>query len=65
MKDTIKSCYYDINGKEPTIETILKIAKEMPKEIHQLASQWDWNDTEVRDQVYIWIRDSYMKEINM
>lgn len=61
MKQEIVESYYEIQGSNPTTETILKIAKQIPKDIHGLAKQWGWNDTEVRDKVYRFIMDNYNK----
>lgn len=61
MKQEIVESYYEIQGFSPTTETTLKIAKQIPKDIHGLAKQWSWNDTEVRDKVYRFIRGNYNK----
>jgi hypothetical protein len=57
MKDQIHDCYYDVFGKVPELEVIIRTVKELPKEIHNLAEQWGWNDTEVRDNVYKWMKE--------
>lgn len=61
MLDVINSCYIDILEERPTLTLLNEIAVELPEEIKYLAAQWDWWDTEVRDAVYHWIRDSVNK----
>lgn len=58
MEDTIHDCYVSVAGKVPSNELIEAIYNRLPDHTKQLAARWDWNDTEVRDGVYRWIRDN-------
>lgn len=58
MRYVIAVCYLELYFVEPTPEEILKIAKEIPEDIRRQADQWDWNDTEVRDSVYVWMKNN-------
>jgi len=48
--------YYDHYGKIPSESIILQIHKLLPKDIYLLAEQWGWNDTEVGDKIYRWLK---------
>lgn len=61
MKQEIVESYFEIHGINPTIETAIQIAKQLPREIYTLARQWGWNDTEVRDKVYRFIKYKFNK----
>ncbi|AYP68155.1 hypothetical protein PQE75_gp023 [Bacillus phage vB_BcoS-136] len=55
--NNIHDCYYDVYGFKPTETVIALIYKQLPREIHDLGKQWGWNDTEVGDKVYRWMKD--------
>ena len=59
MREQIEESYYDIYGIVPHVSVGINIAKQLPKNIHTLAKRWGWNDTEVRDRVYRFIRDEF------
>ncbi|GIN25500.1 hypothetical protein J31TS2_20800 [Bacillus licheniformis] len=52
----IHDTYYDYYGKIPSESIILQIHKLLPKDIHLLAEQWGWNDTEVGNKIYRWLK---------
>jgi hypothetical protein len=58
MKDTINDCFVDVYNRRPFAIEIEHIQKHMPKEIKILAEQWGWNDTEVRDKIYRFIKET-------
>jgi len=58
MYDQIESSYTDIFSSTPSKDVIKAIGNLLPVEIKEKAKQWDWNDTEVRDEVYRFIRDN-------
>jgi HEPN domain-containing protein len=58
MKTQIEKSYYEINGSKPNLETIIDIAKKLPKNIHRLAKVWGWSNTEVKDKTYNWIKEN-------
>lgn len=58
MYDQIISSYASIFNTEPSDKVVVSIGNLLPAEIKDKAKQWDWNDTEVRDEVYVWIRDN-------
>lgn len=59
MKDKISECYYDIHEVFPNSYILENIAKKLPTEIFVLANMWDWDDTEVGDKVFRFIRDEF------
>lgn len=46
--------YYDEYGKAPSETVVALIFPLIPMEIKGLASQWGWDDTEVREKVAEW-----------
>lgn len=56
--DQIHDCYYDYYRQKPNPSSIAQIHKLLPNDIHLLANQWGWNDTEVGDKIYRWLRDN-------
>jgi uncharacterized protein YneF (UPF0154 family) len=61
MKDTINDCYVDLFGKRPSEDKIVQIYEQLSSDIKLLADQWGWNDTEVGDMVYKWIKENKEK----
>ncbi|MWV44923.1 hypothetical protein GRF59_14975 [Paenibacillus sp. HJL G12] len=58
LKDQIRSSYIDINNIAPDEAQITAIINLIPDRIKDLADEWGWDDTEVRDFIYVLIRDS-------
>ncbi|MDR6779403.1 MULTISPECIES: hypothetical protein [Paenibacillus] len=58
MRDQILSSFNDIYDKEPTEEQVAFIFNLIPQRIKLLADEWGWNETEVRDYIYVLIRDN-------
>lgn len=58
MYDIISECYYDITGQNPTDSESLKIGIKIKELYYHDAMKSDWDDTEVRDNVYHWIKDN-------
>ncbi|MDR6779402.1 MULTISPECIES: hypothetical protein [Paenibacillus] len=61
LKDQIRSSYIDINDIAPHEAQIAAIINLIPDRIKTLAEEWGWNDTEVRDFIYVLIRDNKEK----
>jgi hypothetical protein len=59
MKDIIHDCFVDLNDERPESYQVAMIMKEIPNDIITLAKQWGWNDTEVRDKVYLWMKERF------
>lgn len=57
MNITIHDCYVSVKGAVPSEEMISDIQAKLPKHILHLAEEWGWDDTEVRDGVYVWIEE--------
>ncbi|MGG1650483.1 hypothetical protein ABHN03_16835 [Paenibacillus sp. NRS-1775] len=57
LRDQIESSFSDIHCSEPTEEQIENIISLIPQRIKLLAEEWGWNDTEVRDFIFVLIRD--------
>lgn len=53
--DVVNDCLVEL-GREITSEIIAKIVQVLPSDITHLADEWGWNDTEVRDKVYTFIK---------
>ncbi|GAB6443351.1 hypothetical protein bcgnr5369_08490 [Bacillus cereus] len=53
MEDAIHDCYVSVTGKIPTEEQITTIETLLPTRVKHLAYEWSWNDTEVRDKIYV------------
>jgi hypothetical protein len=49
--------YVDHYGVEPENTVVAASYKHLPEDIHHLAKEWGWCDTEVREKVGKWIRD--------
>jgi len=58
-KATIHDCYYDVKGVAPDDKTILKINDSLPDNIKFLVAQWGWNDTEVGDKTFRYIKETF------
>ena len=61
MIQQIIECYHEIYDESPSLEIKNKIAEKIPMDIRLLAFQWGWDDTEVGDKVYRFIRDEFDK----
>ncbi|QNR65481.1 hypothetical protein IAQ67_16470 [Paenibacillus peoriae] len=58
MRDQILSSFNDIYDKEPTEDQVAFIFNLIPQRIKLLAEEWGWDETEVRDYIYVLIRDN-------
>lgn len=56
-QNVIHDSFYDVNDRTPSSSEIKLIEGQLPREIMLLALQWGWNDTEVRESVFRFIRD--------
>ncbi|HDG5146746.1 TPA: hypothetical protein PCH88_003851 [Klebsiella pneumoniae] len=54
-EDVVNDCLVELD-REITPEIIAKIVQMLPSDITHLAEEWGWNDTEVRDKVYTFIK---------
>ncbi|HBT3679561.1 TPA: hypothetical protein MYN16_004145 [Klebsiella pneumoniae] len=54
-EDVVNDCLVEL-GREITPEIIAKIVQMLPSDITHLAEEWGWNDTEVGDKVYTFIK---------
>lgn len=54
-EDAVNDCLVELD-REITPEIIAKIVQMLPSDITHLAEEWGWNDTEVRDKVYTFIK---------
>lgn len=59
--ESVADCYYDILNESLTTKRFHYIETVLPEEINQLAEYWGWNDTEVRDKVFVWVNDNKEK----
>lgn len=59
--NTIHDCFYDTQGYTIDIFKIYQLYNAMPREIVDLAKMWGWDDTEVRDKVYVLLEDIKFK----
>lgn len=58
MNDSIHDCFVSVTGGVPSEDQIQSIFNQLPSNIKHLADQWGWNDTEVGDKVFVWIREN-------
>ncbi|MGV6935958.1 hypothetical protein ACWA2B_10630 [Paenibacillus sp. CMM36] len=58
MRDQILSSFNDIYDRKPTEGQIAVIINLIPQRIKLLAEEWGWDETEVRDYIYVLIRDN-------
>lgn len=54
-EDVVNDCLVELD-REITPEIIAKIVQMLPSDITHLAGEWGWNDTEVGDKVYTFIK---------
>ncbi|MEK5071780.1 hypothetical protein [Sporosarcina sp. FSL K6-1508] len=54
----IHDSFVQVLGRKPSESETNRIANELPNHIIKLAEMWGWNDTEVGDNVYLWISDN-------
>jgi len=59
VHDAILDAVYDIENKYIEDQEIAELFEYIPENIHYLALQWDWSDTEVREHVYLFIKENY------
>ncbi|PGO60610.1 hypothetical protein CN981_08660 [Priestia megaterium] len=57
LRNTIHDCYYDVIGVVPTEEQIMGIYNQLPDYVIDLAEQWGGYDTEVRDSIFVFIKN--------
>lgn len=48
---------YDVYGISMSNNDVLAYAGTLPYEIHSLAKEWGWQDTEVKDMIYVLIQE--------
>lgn len=58
LKDQIRSSFIDINNTAPTEFQMDTIIDLIPERVKLLAEEWGWGDTEVRDFIFVLIRDN-------
>ncbi|WP_142914518.1 hypothetical protein [Klebsiella pneumoniae] len=54
-EEVVNDCLVELD-REITPEIIAKIVQMLPSDITHLAEEWGWNDTEVGDKVYTFIK---------
>ncbi|MDN8593067.1 hypothetical protein Q0V21_30530 [Paenibacillus sp. 11B] len=55
LRNVFHDCLADIKRSKPNEEEITAWVERIPNDIEGLALQWGWNDTEVREKIYMWI----------
>ncbi|MCY9311692.1 hypothetical protein MOF23_22430 [Bacillus inaquosorum] len=63
MHNQINDLFVDIFGRVPTNDEIKFISNVIPSAIHEDAIKWGWEDTEVRESLYIWLKDKMDKSL--
>ncbi|WP_182006340.1 hypothetical protein [Priestia aryabhattai] len=53
----VHDCYYDTYKFKPNETTVAQTYNMLPKEIPNKAKEWGWHDTEVRDEIYAWMKE--------
>lgn len=54
----IRDIFSSVTGSVPTQQQVKLVSTKLPETVEFLALQWGWNDTEVRDFIYLWIKDN-------
>lgn len=57
-EEALHDCFYDAENRVPTQEEVRALFDSLPEDIHRLAREWGWSDTEVRDAVFVFIMAS-------
>lgn len=63
MRNQIHDRFYDAFGTTPTEDEIMAIYNQLPLRIKLLAREWGWGDTEVREDVGLWIDENYVRAL--
>ncbi|KXZ22346.1 hypothetical protein P4T89_12990 [Bacillus nakamurai] len=63
MEDQIHDCFVDAYRRVPNKSEIQTIAKILPVGIKSLAEEWGWDDTEVRDGLFGYIKKLKAEEV--
>ena len=56
--DQISDCVFEVLGKVVVMSEVHYIIEHLPREVKLMAEQWGWNDTEVANMTFRWIRDN-------
>lgn len=57
METELHDCYVDAFGEIVSTEFIRELYLQVPLDIKQLAVQWGWDDSDVRDKLYVWMKE--------
>lgn len=49
------------NGIDPNDEIMVAWETKIPKDIRDMAQMWEWGDTEVRERLYVFIKQELAK----
>ncbi|QZA70824.1 hypothetical protein AH06_41 [Erwinia phage AH06] len=49
------------NGIDPNDEVMAVWETKIPKDIRDMAQMWEWGDTEVRERLYVFIKQELTK----
>lgn len=61
---SIHDTYIDYTGISLNVSQIEVIVELLPKEIVLKAEMWGGGDTEVRDDIFLWVRDDLKRRHN-
>lgn len=56
MKETINFCFSIATNRQPSEQELYQLTIDMPRNIVSLGAQFGWNNTQVEDQLYLWIK---------
>lgn len=56
MYSLISMCYKEITEQYPSDDEMIQIGVKIKESYSKMASEWGWDDTEVRDNVYRYVR---------
>lgn len=62
LLDNVHDCYYDLTGETLQHLEILMVTRQIPPSVLMKVAQWGGNDTEVREEIFAWIKDRIKKE---
>ncbi|PHE64457.1 hypothetical protein COF68_06360 [Bacillus toyonensis] len=59
LLEAIRDCLLALTNKvEPTVENLELIARNVPNSVKEPALKYGWADLDVRDDLFLWLRDN-------
>jgi hypothetical protein len=52
--------YYDTYNVEPSEADVAQVYKMLPEKLYNMAKEWGWYDTEVREAISFWMKERHI-----